>query len=138
MLQAHSCFTKAAMVAGIQHVRLLPASRATDFAVQPQQLEQAVGEDLAKGLIPFYFMATIGKSIESRALPPLTPQHCRFLMWARQLHDLSEVGDNGSEHTAPSWTKHTLLDSSPRFECRATALMCCLMVCMQALPAAVL
>lgn len=64
--QAHSCFTKAGMVAGVQHLRLLPAGSDTQFAVQPQQLKQAVAEDLEAGLIPFYFMATIGESVSSR------------------------------------------------------------------------
>lgn len=50
------------MVAGIQHLRLLPAGSDTQFAVQPQQLEQAVAADLEAGLLPFYFMATIGES----------------------------------------------------------------------------
>lgn len=49
------------MVAGVQHCRLLQADTSTDFAVQPLQLEQAVAEDLQQGLLPFYFLATIGK-----------------------------------------------------------------------------
>ena len=49
------------MILGLQHVRLLAASRATQFAVQPQQLEQAVQADLQAGLVPFYFMGTIGR-----------------------------------------------------------------------------
>lgn len=74
--QAHSCFTKAAMVAGIQHVRLLPANRASDYAVQPQQLEQAVAADLSKGLIPFYFMASIGEGCVLYALVNLACTAC--------------------------------------------------------------
>lgn len=49
------------MVAGLQHSRLLPATAATHFALQPQQLSQAIEADLQLGLIPFYFMATIGE-----------------------------------------------------------------------------
>jgi tyrosine decarboxylase/aromatic-L-amino-acid decarboxylase len=60
-LQAHSCFQKAVMIVGLQHWHKLPASSSTDFAVQPQQLAEAVAADLQKGLIPFYFLGTIGE-----------------------------------------------------------------------------
>lgn len=49
------------MIVGLQHWHKLPASSDTDFAVQPQQLAEAVAADLQKGLIPFYFLGTIGE-----------------------------------------------------------------------------
>jgi tyrosine decarboxylase/aromatic-L-amino-acid decarboxylase len=60
-MQAHSCFQKACMVVGLQHMHKLPASSDTDFAVRPQQLAEAVAADLQQGLIPFYFLGTIGE-----------------------------------------------------------------------------
>lgn len=59
--QAHSCFQKAVMIVGLQHMRKLEAHGDTLFAVQPQQLAEAVAADLQQGLIPFYFMGTIGR-----------------------------------------------------------------------------
>jgi hypothetical protein len=49
------------MVVGLQHMRKLPASSDTDFAVRPQQLAEVVAADLQQGLIPFYFLGTIGE-----------------------------------------------------------------------------
>lgn len=49
------------MIVGLQHWRKLPASGDNEFAVQPQQLAVAVAADLQAGLIPFYFLGTIGE-----------------------------------------------------------------------------
>lgn len=49
------------MIVGLQHYRKLPASSDTQFAVQPQKLAEAVAADLQQGLIPFYFLGTVGK-----------------------------------------------------------------------------
>lgn len=62
------------MVVGLHHVRLLQASSSTQFAVTPQQLAEAVAADLQRGLIPFYYLATIGalsrlKVINSASMP---------------------------------------------------------------------
>lgn len=58
--QAHSCFQKAVMIVGLQHYRKLPATSETQFAVQPKLLAEAVAADLQQGLIPFYFLGTVG------------------------------------------------------------------------------
>lgn len=50
------------MVLGLQHVRLLAAGSDTEFAVRPQQLAEVMAADLQQGLIPFYFLGTIGAS----------------------------------------------------------------------------
>lgn len=68
LTQAHSCFQKAVMIVGLQHWRKLPASGDNQFAVQPQQLAEAVAADLQQGLIPFYFLGTIGEHSSSRSL----------------------------------------------------------------------
>jgi hypothetical protein len=57
------------MIVGLQHWHKLPASSTTDFAVQPQQLAEAVAADLQKGLIPFYFLGTIGERSSRPYLP---------------------------------------------------------------------
>jgi hypothetical protein len=48
------------MIVGLQHYHKLPASSDTQFAVQPQKLAEAVAADLQQGLIPFYFLGTVG------------------------------------------------------------------------------
>jgi hypothetical protein len=48
------------MILALQHVRKLPATAASKYAVAPQALADAVVADLAAGLIPFFFMGTIG------------------------------------------------------------------------------
>eukprot|EP00878_Enallax_costatus_P025982 GHUV01027848.1.p1 GENE.GHUV01027848.1~~GHUV01027848.1.p1 ORF type:complete len:388 (+),score=81.82 GHUV01027848.1:52-1215(+) len=68
--QAHMCFKKAAMVCGLQHVRILRASERLDYALDPLTLAAAVQEDLAAGLIPFYLCGTIGTT-SSCAVDPL-------------------------------------------------------------------
>lgn len=68
--QAHSCFQKAVMIVGLQHWRKLPAAGDSEFAVQPQQLAEAVAADLQAGLIPFYFLGTIGTT-SSCAVDPI-------------------------------------------------------------------
>lgn len=68
--QAHSCFQKAVMVVGLQHMRKLPATGDNQFAVQPQKLAEAIAADLEQGLIPFYFLGTIGTT-SSCAVDPI-------------------------------------------------------------------
>jgi len=70
--QAHSCFQKAVMVVGLQHMRKLPATGDNQFAVQPQKLAEAIAADLEQGLIPFYFLGTIGRSKWSLVLIPIS------------------------------------------------------------------
>jgi glutamate/tyrosine decarboxylase-like PLP-dependent enzyme len=47
-LQAHSCFKKAAMVAGIKHVRVIPAHADNDYA-----LKVSVGAQLCCMLLAY-------------------------------------------------------------------------------------
>lgn len=68
--QAHSCYKKAAMVLGLQHVRLLHGQPDRDYALDPQHLADAIAEDLQAGLRPFFFMATVGTT-SSCAVDPL-------------------------------------------------------------------
>jgi glutamate/tyrosine decarboxylase-like PLP-dependent enzyme len=70
LLQAHSCFKKACLVLGLEHGRILPASKDHDWALQPDTLQKAIEEDLAAGLIPFYALATVGTT-SSCAVDPL-------------------------------------------------------------------
>ena len=58
--QTHSCFRKAAMVAGVHHVRALPVTASTDWALRGDALEAAVRADEAAGLLPFFVVPTIG------------------------------------------------------------------------------
>lgn len=85
VMQAHSCFQKAVMIVGLQHWRKLPASGDNQFAVQPQQLAEAVAADLQQGLIPFYFLGTIGEaaiscSIWSSSSFPSTACACVLML----------------------------------------------------------
>lgn len=59
--QTHSGAKKATMIAGIHesHVRILDVDPVT-LALKPETLEKAILEDLANGLIPCYFMSTVG------------------------------------------------------------------------------
>lgn len=71
-MQAHSSIQKACMVAGVPHLRQLPASAEDDYAMDPAALEHAVQADLAAGLLPFYVAASIGTT-SSCAVDPLEP-----------------------------------------------------------------
>ncbi|KAL6764535.1 aromatic-aminoacid decarboxylase [Haematococcus lacustris] len=68
--QAHSCVKKACMVAGITHVRLLPTSAETHYALQPSVLEASLAADVAAGLTPCFVCATIGTT-SSCAVDPV-------------------------------------------------------------------
>ncbi len=58
------------MVAGLEHVRVLPTSQAKDFALDPAVLAEAMRADVAAGLLPFYVCATIGTT-SSCAVDPI-------------------------------------------------------------------
>lgn len=60
------------MVAGIDHVRILPASASDDFTLQPATLAAAMDEDMAAGLIPCFVCTTIGTT-SSCAVDPVGP-----------------------------------------------------------------
>ncbi|KXZ45278.1 hypothetical protein GPECTOR_56g374 [Gonium pectorale] len=68
--QAHSCFRKACMVAGVDHVRMLPTSAEHNWELQPEVLQAAIDADLAAGLLPCFVMATIGTT-SSCAVDPV-------------------------------------------------------------------
>ena len=42
VMQAHSCFKKACMIAALGHVRILPTDQRRDFALDPQTLASAM------------------------------------------------------------------------------------------------
>ena len=69
-LQSHSCVTKACMITGIAHCRLLPTTAEEEWALNPDVVSAAVEEDLAAGLIPFFLCATVGTT-SSCAVDPL-------------------------------------------------------------------
>ena len=58
------------MIAGISHCRLLPASAANEWAMEPGALQSALQEDKAQGLIPFFLFAVLG-STNTCAVDPL-------------------------------------------------------------------
>lgn len=70
VLQAHSCFKKATMVCGLQHVRILRAAEQLDYGLDPQTFATQVQTDLSAGLIPFYLCGTVGTT-SSCAVDPL-------------------------------------------------------------------
>lgn len=58
------------MVAGVQHVRILPTHAKHEFTLQPETLEAAVAADREAGLLPCYVVATIGTT-SSCAVDPI-------------------------------------------------------------------
>lgn len=57
--QTHSSATKACTIAGIHNLRILTANKKT-LSLEPEKLKSAIQSDREKGLIPFYFVATVG------------------------------------------------------------------------------
>ncbi|GIM15937.1 hypothetical protein Vretimale_18591 [Volvox reticuliferus] len=68
--QAHSCFRKACMVVGIDHIRSLPTRAVDNWELRPEVLQAAISADLSEGLIPCFVMATIGTT-SSCAVDPV-------------------------------------------------------------------
>jgi aromatic-L-amino-acid decarboxylase len=75
--QAHSSVLKAAMLCGVArdagdtvHVRMLETD--ASYALRPEALERAIGEDLSAGRQPFFICATLGTT-SSGAVDPLGP-----------------------------------------------------------------
>eukprot|EP00887_Chlorella_sp_A99_P004322 scaffold15.g4322.t1 len=66
--QGHSSIRKATMIAGLPHLRVLPAAAADHYALRAEALEEAA--DLAAGLLPFFVCATIGTT-SSCAVDPV-------------------------------------------------------------------
>ncbi|KAK9829064.1 hypothetical protein WJX72_003711 [[Myrmecia] bisecta] len=80
--QAHSAIKKACMVAGVVHCRLLPTIEQDAFALQPAVLQAAIEADLAAGLLPCFYCATVG-STSSCAVDPL-----RHLFGTARAHNI--------------------------------------------------
>lgn len=59
------------MVAGIQHLRVLPTSPDQQYTMQPSALEAAVEADQVAGLLPCFVCATIGTT-SSCAVDPVS------------------------------------------------------------------
>ncbi len=55
--QAHSSVDKAALIVGCR-LRKIPSD--ADCVMRGEQLEAAIAEDRAQGLIPFFLVATLG------------------------------------------------------------------------------
>ncbi|XP_060180657.1 tyrosine decarboxylase 2 isoform X2 [Lycium barbarum] len=70
--QTHSSLQKACQIGGIhpENFRMLKADPSRDYALSPDTLSEAVSNDMATGLIPFFFCATIGTT-SSTAVDPL-------------------------------------------------------------------
>ncbi|XP_010326342.1 tyrosine decarboxylase 2 [Solanum lycopersicum] len=70
--QTHSSLQKACQIGGIypENFRVLKADPSRDYALSPDTLSEAVSHDMATGLIPFFFCATIGTT-SSTAVDPL-------------------------------------------------------------------
>ncbi|KAF8819844.1 putative Tyrosine decarboxylase 1 [Cardiosporidium cionae] len=67
--QAHSSFMKSAKCAGLQ-THLIKTSPSTYNAMQPEDLIQAIQEDIFKGLIPCFICGTIGTT-STTAVDPI-------------------------------------------------------------------
>ncbi|KAD1872331.1 hypothetical protein E3N88_42177 [Mikania micrantha] len=57
--QTHSCFEKACQLAGIhpENLRLLKTENYNEYALSPDSLDDAISQDIAAGLIPFFLCA---------------------------------------------------------------------------------
>ncbi|KAG7579839.1 Pyridoxal phosphate-dependent transferase [Arabidopsis thaliana x Arabidopsis arenosa] len=70
--QTHSALQKACQIAGIhpENCRVLKTDSATNYALRPELLQEAVSRDLEAGLIPFFLCANVGTT-SSTAVDPL-------------------------------------------------------------------
>jgi aromatic-L-amino-acid decarboxylase len=70
--QAHSSIEKAVRIAGLgdQNLRLIAVDE--KYALWPDQLERAIVEDRARGLVPCFVCATVGTT-SSNAIDPVRP-----------------------------------------------------------------
>lgn len=81
--QTHSSVEKAAGVAGVGRANLREVAVDEAFAMRPDALQQAIEEDLAAGLRPFFVVATLGTT-SSNAIDPVRAigEICReFGLW---------------------------------------------------------
>ncbi|XP_054800292.1 tyrosine decarboxylase 2 isoform X1 [Prosopis cineraria] len=70
--QTHSCLLKACQIGGLnpELCRLLRTDPSTNYALSPDVLCEAISNDIASGLIPFFLCATVGTT-SSTAVDPL-------------------------------------------------------------------
>ncbi|KAL3645050.1 Tyrosine decarboxylase 2 [Castilleja foliolosa] len=70
--QTHSALLKACKIGGIhtENCRVLKTDPSTEYALSPESLGEAISQDLASGLIPFFLCATVGTT-SSTAVDPL-------------------------------------------------------------------
>ncbi|CAI9770606.1 unnamed protein product [Fraxinus pennsylvanica] len=70
--QTHSALQKACQIGGIhpENCRVLKTDPSTEHALAPESLSQAISQDIASGLIPFFLCATVGTT-SSTAVDPL-------------------------------------------------------------------
>nr|GMD09676.1 tyrosine decarboxylase 1-like [Ipomoea batatas] len=65
---------KAAKIAGLNpdNFRAIPTTKATEYAISPENLRLAILKDVGEGLVPLYFCAMIGTTM-TNAVDPLRP-----------------------------------------------------------------
>ncbi|XP_010262477.1 PREDICTED: tyrosine decarboxylase 1 isoform X1 [Nelumbo nucifera] len=70
--QTHSALRKACQIGGIhaENCRLLKTDSSTNYALSPEVLTEAISQDTASGLVPFFLCATVGTT-SSTAVDPL-------------------------------------------------------------------
>ncbi|KAL2488032.1 Tyrosine decarboxylase 1 [Forsythia ovata] len=70
--QTHSALQKACQIGGIhpENHRVLKTDPSTEYALSPESFCEAISHDIASGLIPFFFCATVGTT-SSTAVDPL-------------------------------------------------------------------
>ncbi|KAL5562024.1 hypothetical protein UlMin_031771 [Ulmus minor] len=71
--QTHSALQKACQIAGIhpENCRVLKTDSSTDYALSTDVLSEAISNDVANGLVPFFLCATVGTT-SSTAVDPLS------------------------------------------------------------------
>ncbi|XP_017411095.1 tyrosine decarboxylase 2 [Vigna angularis] len=70
--QTHSALRKACQISGLnpELCKLLKVDSATNYALSPEVLSEAISNDIAGGLVPFFLCATVGTT-SSTAIDPL-------------------------------------------------------------------
>ncbi|XP_076894820.1 phenylacetaldehyde synthase-like isoform X2 [Bidens hawaiensis] len=70
--QTHASLQKACQIAGIhaENLRLLKTESCNGYSLSPESLTEAISHDIASGLIPLFFCATVGTT-SSTAVDPL-------------------------------------------------------------------
>ncbi|MDY7227442.1 pyridoxal-dependent decarboxylase [Hyalangium rubrum] len=115
--QAHSSVLKAAMLCGVArdasdtlHVRMVETD--ASYAMNPEALQRALGEDLAAGRQPFFVCASLGTT-SSGAFDPLGPV-------SRAMGDTGVSAAGGWLHVDAAWAGAALL--CPEYREPATGL----------------